>query len=351
MQYYVYGGHAPDILGADVLIRGGVISDNDSNTYVFVAQGHNSVFRIAGPTITKHADAVMVTEMEGWGSAVLIGSPFDVTSPAITSAVSVTAVANINFAHLLSADKPVTWSIVGGADATSFNVLPDRRGGTLNMTAASGGTTRQVIVRATDANGNNADQTITLAFGASASVFFRDDFGGADQDLGTRADWRFAPDGGGDGHFTDIAIRSQRLAIFNKENGGAAYVSPDCGFADHYVQAMVASTPADHNGMLVCRITNPSNLIGVEFTNKRIALYERTNGIFKELGLVDAAPVVGDVLRLEVKGASAAVKKNGVVIIGQKITAATKARSTWAGVLSRSSAVNPWIDNYESGPL
>jgi hypothetical protein len=117
------------------------------------------------------------------------------------------------------------------------------------------------------------------------------------------------------------------------------------------VQATVASTPAGHNGMLACRITNPSNLIGVEFTNKRISLYERTNGVFKELGLVDARPVVGDVIRLEIKGASAAVKKNGVVIIGQKVTAATKARSTWAGVLSRNLAVNPWIDNYESGPI
>lgn len=351
MQYYVYGGHALDVVGADVLIRGGVISDNDPDTYVFVAQGHNSVFRIAGPTITKHADAVMETELEGWGNAFLAGSPFDVMSPTITSAASVTAVANINFAHLLSADKPVTWSIVGGADATSFKVLPDRRVGTLNMTAASGGANRQVVVRATDANGNNADQTMTLAFGASASVFFRDDFTRADQDLGARADWRFAPDGGGDGRFTDIAIRSKMLAIFNTGNGGAAYVSPDCGFADHYVQATVASTPAGHNGMLACRITNPSNLIGVEFTNKRISLYERTNGVFKELGLVDARPVVGDVIRLEIKGASAAVKKNGVVIIGQKVTAATKARSTWAGVLSRNLAVNPWIDNYESGPI
>jgi hypothetical protein len=61
--------------------------------------------------------------------------------------------------------------------------------------------------------------------------------------------------------------------------------------------------------------------------------------------------VVGDVIRLEVEGASAAVKKNGVVVIGQKVTAATKARSRWAGVLSRSLAVNPWIGNYESGPL
>jgi hypothetical protein len=61
--------------------------------------------------------------------------------------------------------------------------------------------------------------------------------------------------------------------------------------------------------------------------------------------------MVGDVIRLEVKGANATVKKNGIVIVGPKTTAGTNATWTWSGVLSRSFAVNPWIDNYESGPL
>jgi hypothetical protein len=351
LQYYVYGGHAPDVFGADVLIRGGVISDNDRNTYVLVAEAYNSVFRIAGAAITHHANAAMQTELAGWGNAFLHGSASDATPPTTTSAGSVTAAANVNFAHMLKADKPVTWLIVGGADAASFKVLPDRRAGTLTMTAAPGGANRQVIVRATDANGNKADQTITLAFGATATVFFKDDFNRSDQDLEASADWRFAPDGGGDGLPSDIAIRNQKLAIFNTAYGGAAYASPDCGFADHYLQAAVAKMPTYYNGILACRLTNPGNLIGVEFKNDRIALYERTNGRFKELGFVTIAPTVGDVIRLEVKGANAIVKKNGVVIIGPKATAGTNASWTWSGVLSRSLAVNPWIDNYESGPL
>jgi hypothetical protein len=61
--------------------------------------------------------------------------------------------------------------------------------------------------------------------------------------------------------------------------------------------------------------------------------------------------MVGDVIRLEVKGANATVKKNGVVIIGSKTAAGKNATWTWSGVVSRSLAVNPWIDNYESGPL
>jgi hypothetical protein len=351
MQYYVYGGDAPNVAGADVLIRGGVISDNDPNTNVFVAEAYNSVFRIAAPAITHHANAVPQTELAGRGNVFLYGPASDATPPTITSAASVTATARVNFAHLLKANKPVTWSIVGGGDAASLQVLPDRRAGTLTMTAAPSGANRQVIVRATDANGNKADQTITLAFGAMATVFFKDDFNRADQDLGASGDWRFAPDGGGDGLPSDIALRNQRLAIFNTAYGGAAYASPDCGFADHYVQATVAKIPTYYNGILACRLAGPSNLIGVEFKNDRIALYERTNGRFEELGFVTIPPMVGDVIRLEIKGANATVKKNGVVIIGSKTAAGTNATWTWSGVVSRSLAVNPWIDNYESGPL
>jgi hypothetical protein len=351
MQYYVYGGDAPNVSGADVLVQGGVISDNDPNTNVFVAEAYNSVFRIAGATITHHPNAMVQSEVGGWGNSFLYGLASDATSPTITSATSVTAVARVNFAHLLKANKPVTWSIIGGPDAASFKVLPDRRAGTLTMSAAPSGPNRQVVIRATDANRNKADQTITVAFGAIATVFFKDDFNRADEDLGASADWRFAPDGGGDGLPSDIAIRNQRLAIFNTTYGGAAYASPDCGFADHYVQATVAEIPTYYNGILACRLAGPSNLIGVEFKNDRIALYERTNGRFKELGFVPIAPMIGDVIRLEVKGASATVKKNGVVIIGPKTTAGANATWTWSGVLSRSLAVNPWIDNYEAGPL
>jgi len=351
MQYYVYGGAGPNVAGADVLIQGGVISDSDPNTSVFVAEAYNSVFRIAAAAITHHADAVLQTETAGWGNAFLYGRASDATPTTITSAASVTAAAGTNFSHLLKANKPVTWSIIGGPDAGSFKVLPDRRTGTLTMSAARGGASRQAIVQATDANGNKADQTMTVAFGAIATVFFKDDFNRPDEDLGASVDWRFAPDGGGDGLPSDIAIHNQRLAIFNTAYGGAAYASPDCGFADHYVQATVAGIPTYYNGILACRLAGPSNLIGVEFKSDRIALYERTNGRFKELGFVTIAPMVGDVIRLEVRGANATVKKNGVVIIGPKTTAGTNAAWTWSGVLSRGLAVDPWIDNYESGPL
>ena len=86
MQYYVYGGFARDVSGADVLIQGGIVSDNDPNTNVFVAEAYNSVFRIAGVTITHNTRAARQTELSGWGNAFLYANPADATPPTITSA-------------------------------------------------------------------------------------------------------------------------------------------------------------------------------------------------------------------------------------------------------------------------
>jgi hypothetical protein len=352
MQYYTYGNESPAVPGAEVLIQGGVISDNDSNTHVFVAEAYNNLFRIIGPTITKHADAVMETEVEGWGNGFLYGSASDASRPTITSPAILDSAINVNFAHLLRANKPVTWSIIGGSDAASFKVLAGRSAGTLTLAAAvSGGANRQVIVRATDVNGNEADQAITLAFGGTGAIFFRDQFDRPDQDLGASGDWRFVPESGADGGPGDIAIRHQKLAIFNAASRGVAYASPACGFVDHYVQARVASIPNYYNGILACRFKDPRNFVGVEFKNDRISLYERLSGRFAELASIASPPSIGDVIRLEVKGADATVVKNGVVVIGPKATAVTNPGWTRSGLVSRSFAVNPWIDDYETGPV
>jgi hypothetical protein len=152
-------GDAPAGPGADVLIQGGVISDNDPNTNVFLAEGYNSVFRIAAAAITHHANAVERSELAGWGNAFLHATASDATLLTITSAGPVVAAAGVNLAHLLKANKPATWSIIGGHDADSFKVLPDRRTGTLTMSAARGVANREVIVQATDARGKKAEQT------------------------------------------------------------------------------------------------------------------------------------------------------------------------------------------------
>jgi hypothetical protein len=117
------------------------------------------------------------------------------------------------------------------------------------------------------------------------------------------------------------------------------------------VQATVAGIPGTFSGLLACRLADASNLIGAEFRSGRISLYERADGTFQELGFVTEAPVAGDVIRLEVKGTLAAVKKNGVVVIGPVTMVGTNATGTRSGIVSRGLAVKAWIGDYESGPL
>jgi hypothetical protein len=349
MQYYVYGGDGPDVVGADVLVSGGTISDDNVNTNVFVAEAYNSVFRIAGPDITHNPRSALQRELGGWGNVFLYGARSDVTPPVITSEAALTVTPGRHFSHLLRADKPVTWAIAGGASA--FKVLADRRAGTLMMTAAAGTAGAEVVVRATDAGGLQADQSVTVTPGEMSTVFFKDAFGRADQDLDADADWTFIREGGGDGQRGDVMVRAGKLAILNTAYRGAAFASPDCGFADHFVQATVATVPNTYNGLLACRLADASNLIGVEFKHDRMSLYRRTDGTFEELGFAAVVPDKGDIVRLEVKGPHAIVKRNGEVIIGPVTMAETNMTRTRTGIVSRALVVAAWIDDYESGPL
>lgn len=95
----------------------------------------------------------------------------DETNPSITSANTASVDENVVLAHSLTAtdDSAVTWSIVGGADAAQFEIS----GSTLRWAAndtqdfevpldADTNNAYVVQVRATDAFGNTADQTITV---------------------------------------------------------------------------------------------------------------------------------------------------------------------------------------------
>ncbi len=102
--------------------------------------------------------------------------PLDTTAPVITgptggagaanSAVSVNE--NQTGATRLTANEPVTWSIVGGTDAGKFSIAPD---GTITFNTApdyeaptdsNTNNTYVVTVQATDASGNVSTQTVTV---------------------------------------------------------------------------------------------------------------------------------------------------------------------------------------------
>lgn len=88
---------------------------------------------------------------------------------AITSASSVSNTTGTTLLHNLTATRPVTWSIVGGADQAAFElsgaVLRWAANGTQNVAAPADSdlnNTYIVTVRATNASGSTVDQTITV---------------------------------------------------------------------------------------------------------------------------------------------------------------------------------------------
>jgi len=94
----------------------------------------------------------------------------DTTPPTIVSSNSVSVFENSTLAHALVANEPVTWTIIGGADQSKFELsggstLRWLANGTKNYEAPDDADTNNtyiVQVRATDLAGNTTNQTITV---------------------------------------------------------------------------------------------------------------------------------------------------------------------------------------------
>lgn len=338
--------------GADVVFRGGEVRDNDPATTVFLAEGGtaggNAEIRLIDVAITKNPAAMQEMTVAGaYNSIFLYGSASDTTPPTITSAGAISALAGVPQALILRADKPRTWSIVSGGGAGLVDLLPNRRLGILRVAAFSSGT-RSVTVRARDASNNTSDQTITVSLGGAATTFFGDGFARADGDLANNPDWVFVD---GAGAPSDLAVRNQKLSIFSTDPLGILYKSPDLGYSDHYVQATVASVPPQAVGLLCARVVDSWNTIGVTFGATGIELGSRSAGYWTALASTATPPAVGDVLRLELKGTTATVRRNGAVILGPVATGGVGDGSILQGVIAFGAPVDPWIDDYEVGPL
>lgn len=111
----------------------------------------------------------------------------DTTPPTITSSNSVSNAENSVLAHTLMANETVSWSIVGGADQSKFEIATSTLRWLNNATKdyeapndADLNNTYIVTVRATDVAGNTTDQTITVTVtnvSEAAANAFLDFFG------------------------------------------------------------------------------------------------------------------------------------------------------------------------------
>lgn len=109
---------------------------------------------------------LQVSQLAGFGGQV--AAP-DTTPPTITSTNSASVSENATLSKSLTADEAVTWSIVGGADQTQFEIsgstLRWSSNGTRDYESPADADTDNayvVDVRATDGSANTTDQTITV---------------------------------------------------------------------------------------------------------------------------------------------------------------------------------------------
>lgn len=178
------------------------LTANESVTWAIVGGADAALFSLAGSTLSMTAkdfeapaDAdtgntyvVQVRATDGSGNQstqtiTVTVTDVDEVAPTITSSASHSVTEGTAFTTTLTANEAVTWSKVGGADQALFTLS----GATLSMTAksfaaptdADTNNTYIVTVRATDAAGNTADQTITVSVAFSpVSLFGPSDKGG-----------------------------------------------------------------------------------------------------------------------------------------------------------------------------
>jgi len=120
--------------------------------------GENLICNFRG--YRSDTDAEVITS----GEFALIGSIPDTTPPEILTGDTQAGTADADWSITLTADEPVTWSIIGGADAALFGL----DGAILSLPGQPVGS-YVVTIRATDAADNASEKTLTITI-AEAST-------------------------------------------------------------------------------------------------------------------------------------------------------------------------------------
>jgi hypothetical protein len=173
---------------------------------------------------------------------------------------------------------------------------------------------------------------------------FTDDFTGAENtNLGSRSGWTLI----------DGVATSAQINATNELKGSADQSSFKCtdqGSANHYTQAVWRTTNTSAASFVVVRLTNSNGFIGVRNNSNTWQLYKRVSGTFTSLGSYASAPSGSNVVYIEGNSNSITVKVDGTTRIGP-ITETFNNTVTVQGLVPRSLALNPWLDNFEAGML
>lgn len=184
---------------------------------------------------------------------------------------------------------------------------------------------------------------------------FEDDFNRANENLEASFNWIH------DGAITGAAaVSSNQLACTTTDLlGSAYYAGENVGGEKHWVEFTVENAMTAETGPVVCcMLTDNANWVGVRAGNNTV-----NNGVIEILKCVagvrtilytSAADtcVTGDTIKLEMFGpGETTLYLNGVMTAGPDVPGPRPPASNKTGVVMRASALNPWIDNFRTGPL
>jgi hypothetical protein len=217
--------------------------------------------------------------------------------------------------------------------------------GLLTGTPTDTGTTA-ITITVTNSIGQSASRVINLSKAVPAVTSFSDNFTGTTgQALEGRTGWTLLS-----GTAASALLSATNSLRANNANAiGAAYLSPDLGSANHYVEAKFLAATTGPG--LCLRMTDVNNLLMLRRNAGNLEFLTRVGGTLTIVGTYTPPGLsLTDVIRFEVNGSSVAVRQNGTLltVTGSQSVGAVPS-STRQGLVVRSAAVNPWIDDYAAG--
>lgn len=274
---------------------------------------------------TSSAVVSLGAEMAISGTAVAIVTSSSTVT--ISLAIGCASTAQATSSGTVVTHLPIAGSAVAVANST----------GAVSGRLAIGGSASAVAV-------STGSVTLTAP---PAATMFRDDFNRADGPLTAgSSDWTNVS-----GNANALSISGNQVATASAEG---AFESPDIKNANHYVQALIVGGGAV-GPFLVCRMTDQNNWGAAMRFNVNTGsgqLWKRQGGTLTQYGSTTGSPcVVGATVRVETVGDQAQIVANGVVVAGPYSMGGSAAGITRQGVVTRTNANNPWIDNYEAGVL
>lgn len=206
--------------------------------------------------------------------------------------------------------------------------------------------TSSLNITVTNSLGQTATRAISLKKAVPPVTTFSDAFTGTSgQALEDRTGWSLVS---GTAASASISA-SNSLRANNTTTTGAAYWSPDLGSANHFAEAKFLSATTGPG--LCLRLSDANNHLMLRRNGANLEYLTRVGGTYTIVGTYSGvSPTSTDVIRFEVNGSSVAAYKNGVklTVTGSEAVGAVPS-STRQGIVSRSAAVNPWIDDYNTG--